>query len=71
MVEEAKDTARSEGDRIKATAQADIQQEVGRAKEALRKEVAGIALLGAERILKKELNAATHKDVLDDLAAQI
>ena len=71
MVEEAKETARTEGNRIKTAAQSDIEQEIGRAKEVLRKEVASIALLGAERILKKELNAATHKDVLDELVKQI
>ena len=71
LVEEAKTTARTEGERIKVAAQSDIEQEVGRAKEVLRKEVASIALLGAERILQKELNAATHKDVLDSLAAKI
>ncbi|MBA3581471.1 MAG: F0F1 ATP synthase subunit B [Gammaproteobacteria bacterium] len=71
LVEEAKETARTEGDRIKTAAQADIQQEVNRAKETLRQQVTVIAIAGAERILKREVDAAKHKDVLDDLVGQV
>lgn len=71
IIEEAKDAARSEGDRIKAAAGAEIEQEVNRAKEQLRAQVASIAVEGAERILKKEIDPKAHTQVLDDLVAQI
>jgi F-type H+-transporting ATPase subunit b len=71
MVEEAKSAARNEGDRIKQSAQAEIQQELNRARETLRKQVAGIAVAGAERILQREVDAKKHKEVLDQLAAEI
>lgn len=71
VVEEAKEMARSEGERIKATAQAEIQQEVNRAKEVLRGQVVSIALAGTERILKREVNADSHKDILDELVSQV
>jgi F-type H+-transporting ATPase subunit b len=71
MVEEAKSAARNEGERIKQSAQAEIQLEVNRARETLRKQVAGIAVAGAERILQREVDAKKHKEVLDQLAAEI
>ena len=71
IVDEAKETAREEGDRIKVAAQAEIDQEVNRARETLRKEVSKVALQGAEKILGKEIDAAAHSKVLDDLVAKI
>jgi F-type H+-transporting ATPase subunit b len=71
IVEEAKDTARSEGERIKEAAQAELEQELNRAKEELRGRVSSIALVGAERILKKEIDAGKHQEVLDDLVAEL
>ncbi|MDH5230402.1 MAG: F0F1 ATP synthase subunit B [Gammaproteobacteria bacterium] len=71
IVEEAKDKAREEADRVKASATAELEQEVNRAKEHLRKEVAQVAAIGASRILKKEIDAGKHADILNDLAAQI
>ncbi len=71
IVDEAKTTAVEESDRIKVSAQADIDQEINRAKESLRKDVSGIALAGAEKILGREINADAHSAVLDDLVAQI
>ncbi len=71
IVDEAKDAAREESDRIKIAAQAEIDQEVNRAREMLRKEVSNVALQGAEKILGKEIDAAAHNKVLDDLVAQI
>lgn len=71
MVEEAKATARSEGERIKQAAQAEIEQEINRAKESLRTQVGAIAIAGAERILKREIDAKTHQKVLDELVGQI
>lgn len=71
MVEEAKSEAREEGSRIKTAAQSDIDQEINRAREDLRKQVAAIAIAGAEQVLKKEIDAKAHSAVLDDLAAQL
>lgn len=71
MVEEAKATARNEGERIKQAAQAEIEQEINRAKETLRAQVGGIAIAGAERILKREIDAKAHQKVLDELVGQI
>ena len=71
IVEDAKSTAVDEGTRIKEAAHAEVEKEVNRAKEQLRGQVSTIAVAGAERILKKEIDAASHKDILDDLAAQI
>lgn len=71
IVEASKDTARQEGERIKASAQSEIEQEVHRAREELRKQVGLIAVAGAERILKKEVDARSHDQAIQDLAAQI
>ncbi len=71
IVEDAKSSAVEEGNRIKEAAHAEVEKEVNRAKEQLRTQVSGIAVLGAERILKKEIDANSHKEILDDLAAQI
>lgn len=71
IVEEAKDAARTEGDRIMIGAQAEIEQEVVRAKEDLRKQVGAIALSGASKILNAEVNESSHQQVLDELIAQI
>lgn len=71
IVEEAKEAARTEAERIKTAAEADIEQELNRAKEQLRGKVSSIALSGAEKVLKKEIDAKTHSQVLDDLVAQL
>lgn len=71
LVEEAKSTAGTERDRIIESGHAEVLQEVNRAKQQLREEVAGVALAGAERILQREVDANTHKDVLDELVTQI
>ena len=71
IVDEAKESAREEADKIKAAANAEIEQEVTAAREHLRKEVSFIALAGAERILKREVDAKAHADVLDELVTQI
>jgi len=71
MVEDAKSVATDEGNRIKEAAHAEVEKEVNRAKETLRTQVSTIAVAGAERILKKEINASSHQDILDDLASQI
>ncbi len=71
IVDEAKDIARDEADKIKTAATADIDQQVNSAREHLRKEVSVIALAGAEKILKREVDAKAHAAVLDELVAQI
>ena len=71
MVDDAKSVAVEEGNRIKEAAHAEVEKEVNRAKETLRTQVSTIAVAGAERILKKEINASSHQDILDDLASQI
>jgi F-type H+-transporting ATPase subunit b len=71
MVEQAKATASAEGDRLIAAAQAQIAQERNRVREELRREVATLAVSGAGRILEREVDARTHADVLDKLAARI
>jgi F-type H+-transporting ATPase subunit b len=64
IVEEAKGTANVEKDKIVASAQAEIEQEVERAKQQLRERVAELAVAGAEKILRKEINASAHADML-------
>lgn len=71
IVDEAKTDARTEGERIKASAQAEIDQEVNRAREALRGQVAALAVAGAGRVLSRELDEKAHDDLLADLASQI
>jgi len=71
IVEDAKVKATEEAGRIKASAQAEIEQEVSRAREELRKEVASIAVSGAEKILRKEIDAERHNDMLETLVKSI
>lgn len=71
IVEEAKETARAEGDRIVTSANAEIEQEVNRAKESLRGQVVSIAVAGAGKVLKREIDAKAHDDLLQDLVSQI
>ena len=71
MVEEAKANAKAEGDRMIAAAQAQIQQEVQSAKTQLREQVASLAVAGAEKILRKEVNAQVHADLLNQLKQEL
>ncbi|VAW87068.1 ATP synthase F0 sector subunit b [hydrothermal vent metagenome] len=71
IVEESKENARAEGERIVNAAQAEIEREVAQAKEQLRSQLASVAVAGAEKILKKEIDAKTHSDLLNELAAKI
>ena len=71
MVEQAKGTAQTEAERIKAAASEEVQRELNRARETLRKQVGELAVAGAAQILKREINAATHADVINELAAKI
>jgi F-type H+-transporting ATPase subunit b len=71
LVEQAKGAARSEAARILAAAQQQIELDTTRAREALRREVAGIAVRAASKLLAREIDARTHADLLDKLTAQI
>ena len=71
IIEQAKLTAKSEADRILAAAQEQIHLEVNKAKSGLREQVAQLAVAGAEKILKREINAAAHADMLTELKAQL
>ncbi|CAN1536458.1 AtpF F0F1-type ATP synthase, subunit b [Methylophilaceae bacterium] len=71
IVEDAKGVAKAEGDRIIAGAKAEIEQEINRAKEGLRSQVSSLAVAGAEKILRKEINASAHSDMLAKLAAEL
>jgi len=71
MIEEAKNSAKAEGDREKAAAKSEIEQEVSRAKETLRTQVAALAVAGAEQILKREVDANTHADLLASVQRQL
>jgi F-type H+-transporting ATPase subunit b len=71
MVEAAKTTAREEGNREKAAAKAEIAQEVTRAREQLRDRVATLAVAGAEKILRREVDAKAHGDLLEAIKKQL
>jgi F-type H+-transporting ATPase subunit b len=71
IVDEAKGDARSEGQRLLTSAKAEIDREANRVREGLREQLAVLAVAGAEKILQREVDAATHKDLLDALVKQI
>ncbi len=71
IVEEAKTKAQEEGARQLAAAQAEIEQEVNRAREELRSRVAELAVAGAEKILRREIDTDAHKDIVEAVAKQI
>ena len=71
MLDEARSAAKAEGDREKAAAKADIQQEVSRAREQLREQVAALAIAGAEKILRREVDAKAHAELLDGIKKQL
>jgi len=71
LVEEAKENAKVAGDRMLAQSRAELEQDINRARESLRGEVAAIALSGARELLEKEIDADAHRDLLDRLAGQL
>ncbi len=71
MIEEAKGRANEEGAKIVAAARAEAEQEATKAREALREQVAALAVKGAESILKRELNAGVHAELLNQLKAEL
>jgi F-type H+-transporting ATPase subunit b len=71
IVEEAKGAAKVEGDRMIAGAKAEIDQEATRAREALREQVAALAVAGAEKILRREIDAKAHADLLEAIKKEL
>lgn len=71
MIEKARALAREEGGREKAAAQAEIEQQLARAREALREQVAALAVAGAEKILRREVDARAHTDLLAQLKQEM
>ena len=71
IVDEAKDDAKAEGARLMVAAQAEIGQEVTRAKEELRGQVVSIALAGAGKVLAREVDESAHAELMTQLAAEI
>ena len=71
MVEAAKAAAKEESGREKVAAKAEIEQDVSRARETLREQVALLAVSGAEKILRREVNAQSHADLLTQLKKEL
>ena len=71
LVDEARSAAKEEGNREKAAAKAEIAQEASRAREQLRDQVAALAVAGAEKILRREVDARAHADLLDSIKRQL
>ena len=71
IIDQAKNDAITEANRQKALAEAEITAAANRAKEDLRKQVSALAVSGAEKLLKREIDANAHKALIDELAAQL
>lgn len=71
IVEEAKGSAKIEGERLLTAAKAEIDKEANKARETLRIKVGELAVAGAEKILRKEINADAHKDIIESIASQV
>jgi F-type H+-transporting ATPase subunit b len=71
IVDAAKNDAITEGSRQKALAESEIAAATTRAREDLRKQVSALAVTGAEKLLRREIDASAHKALLDELAAEI
>ena len=70
-IEESKAQAKAEGDRLLAAAKAQIDQEVQAARQQLREQVAALAVTGAEKILRREVDAKAHADLLEAIKREI
>lgn len=71
IIDEAKAAAKAEGDRLIAAARAEIEQEAHRAREQLRGQVAALVIAGAEKILRREVDAKAHAELLEAIAKEI
>ncbi|MBX6419541.1 MAG: F0F1 ATP synthase subunit B [Nevskia sp.] len=71
IVEQAREAAEAEKARIVAAGQAEVERQIAQAREALRRQVGELAVAGAAKILKREIDAKAHADVIGELAAQV
>ena len=71
IIEEAKARATEEGSKIVAAAKVEAEQQTVKARESLREQVAALAVKGAEQILRKEVNAGVHADLLNRLKTEL
>jgi len=71
MIDEARNAAKDEGEREKAAAKAEIEQAVTRAREQLRDRVASLAVAGAEKILRREVDAKAHGELLETIKREL
>jgi F-type H+-transporting ATPase subunit b len=71
IIDVAKDEAVAEAQRVKASADAEIEQSANKAREELRKQVSVLALAGAEKLIRREIDGNAHKALLDELASEI
>lgn len=71
IIEEAKAAAKDEGDRLVVAAKSEIESEMQRAKDELRSQVAQLAVTGAEKILRREINAQVHADLLAQMREEL
>ncbi len=71
IVDEAREEAQAERQKILAQAEAEIEAERNRARDDLRKQVATLALAGAEKILERSIDKEAHKDLLDNITAKL
>ena len=71
IIEEARTAAKAEADRILAGAREQIASELAKSRATLREEVASLAVAGAEKILRREVDAKAHADMLAQLKAQL
>ena len=71
IIDAAKDEAVAEAQRVKSSAESEIEQSANKARTELRKQVSGLALAGAEKLLRREIDGNAHKALLDELASEI
>lgn len=71
IIDAAKDEAVAEAQRVKASALGEIEQSVNKAREELRKQVSSLAMAGAEKLIRREIDETAHKAMLDELASEI
>jgi F-type H+-transporting ATPase subunit b len=71
ILEQARVSATQEGQRLVASAQQQIGLEASRARESLRREIGGIAVAAAAKLLEREIDPRTHEELISQLAAQI
>ena len=71
IIDEAKEKALEEANRVKAAKEAELEQEVNQAREALRSQVATLALAGAEKVLEASIDEKAHAQLVEKLAAEL